>query len=77
VTKDLEFHIIPSLNQDLYLGIKFRAVFNLLPSSMQVSEMVSDSHNLTDSQQRSLSKVIGTLPSFASSGLGKTTLISH
>jgi len=77
VTKVLEFHIIPSLNQDLYLGITFWAVFNLLPSSMQVSEMVSDSHNLTEGQQCSLSKVIGTFPSFASSGLGKTTFISY
>jgi len=77
VTKDLEFHIIPSLNKNLYLDITFWAVFNLLPSSMQVSEMVSDSHILTEGQQCSLSKVIETFSSFASLGLGKTTLISY
>jgi len=44
---------------------------------LQVSEMVSDSDNLTEGQQCSLSKVLGTFPSFASSGLGKTTLVAY
>jgi len=39
-TKDLEFLIIPFLNQDLYLGITFWSTFNLLPPSMQVSVFV-------------------------------------
>jgi len=44
---------------------------------MQFFDMVSDSHSLTEGQKCNLSKVIGTFPSFAYSGLGKPTLIAQ
>jgi len=47
VSKALEFHIVPSLGQELYLGIHFWNTFDLLPPSMQVSEIVSGNHILS------------------------------
>ncbi|XP_030385488.1 uncharacterized protein LOC115632467 isoform X1 [Scaptodrosophila lebanonensis] len=76
-TKDIELHIIPSLSQDLYLGIDFWTTFNLLPPDREISELSSDSHNLLGLQKESLQAVIDKFPSFVVSGLGKTSLISH
>ncbi|XP_052857197.1 uncharacterized protein LOC128265316 [Drosophila gunungcola] len=77
ITKDLELHIIPSLSQDLYLGIDFWQAFDLLPASMNIAEIAPESHDLTTSQQEILKSVVALFPSFAISGLGKTSLISH
>jgi len=73
----LDLNIIPSLSQDLYLGIDFWSTFVLLPSAMQISETASDLHELSDERSSVLEKVVAKFPSFAVSGLGKTTLISH
>jgi len=35
-TEDFEMYIIPSLSQDLYLGIDFWSSFELLPPAMRV-----------------------------------------
>jgi len=77
IIKALDLNIIPSLSQDLYLEIDFRSRFGLLPSAIQISESASDSHELSDEQNSLLEKVVPKFPSFAVSGLGKTTLISH
>lgn len=85
VTADLEFkgqrkphtlYIVPTLNQDLYLGIDFWDSFDLLPSEFRVCEL-SAIHELTAEQQARLMKVVELFPSFAKLGLGKTHLISH
>jgi len=47
VVKDLDLNIIPSLSQDLYLGIDFWSRFGVLPSAMEISEIASDSHELS------------------------------
>nr|XP_041630567.1 uncharacterized protein K02A2.6-like [Drosophila kikkawai] len=44
---------------------------------MQISELVAASHDLTATQHESLQRVIGKFPSFAESGLGKTSILSH
>ncbi|KAH8325114.1 hypothetical protein KR074_002522, partial [Drosophila pseudoananassae] len=77
ITKELQLFIIPSLSQDLYLGIDFWTTFDLLPPSMEVAELATDGHILTETQKLALGKVVGEFPSFAISGLGKTGLIAH
>jgi len=44
---------------------------------MRVEELTCDSHILTDGQRIQLKAVIDKFPSFAVSGLGKTSLKSH
>jgi len=66
VVKELNLHIIPSLSQELYLGIDFLKAFDFLFS-----------HALSDQQGNDLKAVIYEFTSFAISGLGKTSLISH
>jgi len=48
--EDFEMYIIPSLSQDLYLGIDFWSSFELLPPAMRVEELSCDSHILTNGQ---------------------------
>ncbi|KAH8235322.1 hypothetical protein KR032_011451, partial [Drosophila birchii] len=72
---EFEFHIVPSLGQELYLGINFWNIFGLLPPSMQISEIVSGKHILSDKPRNILSEVVAKIRSFAKSGLGKNALI--
>lgn len=75
VIKSIQLFIVPSLKQNLYLGIDFWNLFELLPPDIQVSEL--SAHNLTEEQTNALKKVIDQFPSFLISGLGKTSLLSH
>ncbi|XP_033237657.1 uncharacterized protein [Drosophila pseudoobscura] len=75
--KDLELHIIPSLSQDLYLGIDFWSSFDLLPPSMSLAEIVHEPQNLSRGEMDQLQATINLFPSFSVSGLGKTALLSH
>jgi len=70
VVKELDLHIIPSLSQELYLGIDFWKAFDLLPPDMNIAELADKSHALSDQQSNELKAVINKFPSFAISGLG-------
>jgi len=75
--KKLELYIIPSLSQDLYLGINFWTVFELLPPEMNIDELTSDAHVLPSTQHAELQAVVGKFPSFVDLRLGKTSILSH
>jgi len=38
-TEDIDIYIVPTLKQDLYLGIDFKRKFDLLPNLPNVSEL--------------------------------------
>lgn len=76
-TADGRKHFIPSLSQDLYLGIDFCSKFELLQAEMQISEITSLTHYLFTQQQDELQKVTQEFPSFSVFGLGKTSILSH
>lgn len=77
----IRFYIVPSLKQNLYLGIDFWVAFDLLPKLEEVVIPVPESdskmHNLNQEQRLRLDKVINTFPSSHKEGLGKTTLLTH
>lgn len=73
--KLIDLYVVPTLSQDLYLGIDFWTLFNLLPSSFQISELKL--FELNSMQKEKLLKVISQFPSFSVLGLGKTNLMSH
>lgn len=82
--------IIPDLKQDVYLGIDFWDKFGLLDkitSQDGVAELdvgTADEsidppnyHVLSKEEKARLDKVITVSPSFATEGLGRTSLITH
>lgn len=85
--KFLEIFIVPSLQQELYLGIDFWRIFGLFPKELQIAELNLkekdfpksnvDQHVMTEEQQSKLKLVINCFPSFSQEGLGKTNLITH
>lgn len=78
--KVLEFYIIPSRVQNLYLGVGFWKVFGIATnviSEITVSEVDLNSHIFTEQQQRRLQSAISCFPKFEEHGLGKTTLVEH
>lgn len=88
-TKLIRLYLIPSLSQDLYLGIDFWKLFGIEPTfvseidrtSMKTvhESVVSDpnTHLLNDEQQRELHQAISLLPSSEAEGLGKTSVLHH
>lgn len=88
-TKNIRLYIVPTLTNELYLGIDFWVLFNLLPNLAEVMEVdpqspeideereKPDMHDLTEEQRRSMDKIIALFPSCEKEGLGKTTLIKH
>lgn len=75
----INIYIIPTLRLDLYLGIDFWQLYDLLPTDLSVSAISQDEnmHRLSSVQKQNLEKVIKLFPSFAEEGLGKTTILSH
>ena len=80
-TKPIELFIVPSLTQELILGIDFWKEFGIAPaivSEVKVDvPLVENVHDLTPSQQAFLDQVKAKFPSFAVEGLGKTSVLSH
>jgi len=83
VKKLLKLYVVPSLKQDLYLGIDFWELYDLLPSNLKIADIlppeasqqaVMDQHELCEAK---LENVINCFPSFRQEGLGKTNLIFH
>lgn len=87
ISKILTLYIVPNLSQNLYLGIDFWRLFDLLPIGVEsksnagvfpssVSEL-SDQRSLTELQKQQLGIVISLFPSFSKEGLGRTNVLSH
>lgn len=88
-TRLVRLFIVPSLSQDLYLGIDFWQQFGLAPrvvEEINVEEQVSAAeslpeapkmHILTDLQQSQLQVVKDLFPSSTNESLGKTSLLQH
>ncbi|KAH8336043.1 hypothetical protein KR059_005834, partial [Drosophila kikkawai] len=89
-SKPFRLYIVPSLSQDLYLGMDFWNSFKLLPEFIvnqrqpnALVQIASLEHNdpnqldITSQQKMLLAATIKLFPSFAEKGLGKTTLIEH
>jgi len=91
VTKEVEFFIIPSLKENVYLGIGFWKDFgllnNLISPNLTISELDTgkdpisklelNMHKLSVEEQFRLDSVIQSFPSYEREGLGKTNLIHH
>jgi hypothetical protein len=86
-SKELSLLIVPSLKQNLYLGIDFWRAFNIVPQvknfnicSLDSSETVDPTsirHTLSADQLQRLDSVINMYPSYSKLGLGKTSLFEH
>lgn len=81
IDKEIDLFIVPSLTQQIYLGVDFWRIFQLAPNL--ISEIVvhseSDSNvcNLNSKEQRALQDTIKMFPSFTEKGLGRTNLMEH
>lgn len=83
-SKPIRLYLVPSLSQELYLGVDFWDTFGIWPKNIDrrhgpfVSEL-SDPliHRLSVQQQRQLQGAIDCLPSYEIEGLGRTPLLSH
>jgi hypothetical protein len=79
----VELHIIPELEQDVYLGINFWKTFGLLntlyKSLTEIEELSKlDKCDILDTRQKEqLSQIINLFPDFEKEGLGKTKLLEH
>lgn len=80
-TKLSRLYLIPSLSQDLYLGIDFWKTFGITPSVINEIALTVDKdpniHDLTTAQQAQLEAATSLLPSSEMLGLGKTVILSH
>lgn len=92
-TERIRFYLIPSLSNEVYLGVDFWRRFDLLPKieemSFQALEETEeespledenhdpDMHILGPEQKQALQTIIDLFPTSENEGLGKTTLIKH
>lgn len=76
LTKNIKFYVIPSLTQQLYLGVDFWQAFGLNLYAVEEldinpEEQHPDKHTLTPAEQRQLNSVINLFSSYARDGLGR------
>lgn len=86
-TKRIRLYVIPSLSQELYLGIDFWQEFGIAPRMVEELNsvptpgpvMVQDpnTHELTPDQKQLLEDVKASFPSCELEGLGKTSVLRH
>lgn len=80
-TSLFRLYIVPSLSNELYLGIDFWSTFGIVPAFVNELEITSsqdpNSHDLNAEQRKILNEVISMLPSFEVEGLGKTPFLKH
>lgn len=84
-TRTIRLFVVPSLSQELYLGIDFWEKFGLAPvmvaeiSNISTTTDLPESniHELSVDQQQALNQVKLQFPSCEEVGLGKTTLLQH
>ena len=81
-TKTIEFYLVPSLSQDVYLGVNFFKTFGVatdLFAPLEI-ESINDSlpvHELSSDQELRLKAVIACFPNSEVLGLGKTSVVEH
>ena len=84
-TQEIELYVVPSLQQQLYLGVDFWRTFKVAPnivssldiSSSTVEPVFDPMRTLSPAQSEELERVKLTFPSCAVLGLGKTTVEEH
>jgi len=84
-TKNIEFFVVPSLQQDIILGIDFWSLFQIAPNIIcEIETPIEEAndpslkfHNLDPEQTIMLQNVKKLFPSYEKEGLGKTSLIEH
>lgn len=87
IDKLITIFIIPSLDKELFLGVDFWELFDLLPKGLVKGNYLSDnlSYVSTVSTKVSLSpielqrleQVVRLFPSFSKEGLGRTSVLCH
>lgn len=86
IAKKIRLYIVPTLKNQLYLGIDFWHIFDLLPKLEEVcsttppsetEEEKPDMHVLNEEDKKRLEAVIELFPSSSKEGLGKTALLQH
>lgn len=83
ITRNIDFYLVPSLSQELYLGIDFWQLFQVAPHLVSELSVIKSTpharpqHDLNKKHQSSLNSVISKFPSFSESGLGKTSVETH
>lgn len=88
VTKDIDFYIVPSLRQEIYMGLDFWQSFAIAPDiippieSIELEPIETNTsspcfHELSPDQNLQLQAVMAEFPSFEKLGLGRTILLSH
>lgn len=79
--KLIRLFIIPSLSQELYLGVDFWRAFGMLP--LKIEEIIPETnvdnnhHVLNQKQKLMLEEIKLMFPSSATEGLGETKLLTH
>lgn len=84
-TKMMRLFVIPSLQQNLYLGMDFWEKYGIKPvmieeigpSDPEVNIKEDNCHELSPEWQSKLLNVIDSLPDFNKQGLGRTSLVCH
>lgn len=87
VTKNITFYAVPSLCQEVYLGLDFWQKFAIAPNIIPPIETIDLEqpakskdlcfHELSAEKKLQLELVTSDFPSFEKLGLGRTTLLSH
>lgn len=86
VTKQVDFLIIPTLSQNMYLGVDFVRTFGLASDLFEDSKILGVVNELNDcsligtlnpSQLGLLKSAIAMFPSYSKEGLGRTSLVTH
>lgn len=83
-TERVKFYLVPTLKEELYLGIDFWSKFHIAPTFInelsleQPSKILeSNQHHLSEGELVELDAVKKKFPSFSDSGLGRTALYEH
>ena len=83
VIRNVEFYIVPTLKQVVYLGINFWKTFAIAPDIFAVDEIYIPNsneehyHELTSEQKLDLQITISEFPAFSKKGLGCTNILEH
>lgn len=80
--RPIRMFLMPTLTQEMYLGVDFWYSFNLLP--LKNEEVITESttkdanrHAVSSEDEQKLQIIMKRFPSSAAEGLGKTSLLKH
>lgn len=80
ITDVLKFCVVPSLKEEVYLGIDFWNKFKIIPFALDeitIPNEENNRHSLSDIQEKEVAEVIESFPSYERKGLGRTNIIEH